>query len=360
MREQNRERLISHVSALLSECGAPGAAIAIIRDGRTALTAAVGYRDLARTQPLEGDARFYIYSVTKTLIATIVLRLAERGVLALDDDARTWLPRLPVASVVTIRDLLRHTAHLPDYGGMPEYARDLRADPGRPWSDGEFLSRTLGDSWSATNGSGWTYSNIGYLILKLVIERAAGGSLREVVDAEIARPLGLEQTFVAETLADARVLAPGYSRYLSPEDPLKDVSRIYHPGWVSHGVGVSTAAELARALDAIISGRLLTSAMVAEMMTPTLVPGSHPFFRQAAYGLGVMIDTESPHGYAAGHGGGGPGYSIGAFSFENAGGARATTVALVNCDEGDVGKRIAFALADGIAGNERGTPESPG
>jgi hypothetical protein len=101
---------------------------------------------------------------------------------------------------------------------------------------------------------------------------------------------------------------------------------------------------LARLVDAILSGQVLSSASLARMLTPVRVPHEHALFREPSYGLGVMLDPRAPHGQLAGHGGGGPGYATGALSRTTAAGRRVTAVALANHDRGETGLRIAHAL----------------
>ncbi len=136
---------------------------------------------------------------------------------------------------------------------------------------------------------------------------------------------------------------------------MTDISRRYHPGWVSHGVVISTASELARIIDAIFDGRLVPPALLPEMLRPTRVPVEHPLFVEPSYGLGAMLDPGSPFGAVAGHGGGGPGYSAGALHFPNVGGRRVTTVALANSDRGDLGLSIAFGLAETVTTTPSGS-----
>jgi D-alanyl-D-alanine carboxypeptidase len=228
---------------------------------------------------------------------------------------------------------------------MPEYQADLRADPTLPWTDTEFLERTLARGMRFVPGAGWDYSNVGYLILRQLLQRVHAASFRDVLESTIFAPLGLRQTLVAESLADATILTPGWSSYLRADDELENIAPHYHPGWVSHGVVISTAAELATIVDALFAGRLLRPESLAAMKEPVILPFEHPLFRQPAYGLGLMIDTGSPHGLVAGHGGGGPGYSIGSLHFEHVNGSRVTSVALANRDAGDVGLRLAYELA---------------
>jgi D-alanyl-D-alanine carboxypeptidase len=193
-------------------------------------------------------------------------------------------------------------------------------------------------------GAGWAYSNIGYLIVKQLLERLHGASLRAVVERQLTTPMGLRATLIAESLDDALELTPGYSAFFSADERLQDITSRYHPDWVAHGVAISTAAELARLVDAILGGQLLSAGSLASMLTPVRVPHTHPLFRAPSYGLGVMLDPGAPHGQLAGHGGGGPGYATGALSATDAEGRRVTAVALVNHDRGETGLRIAHAL----------------
>ena len=142
---------------------------------------------------------------------------------------------------MTIRQLLGHTAGIPDYGGLPEYAAAVRATPETPWSGAEFLARTLPSGLRFAPGTSWAYSNIGFLLIRQLLERVTGEPLAALLDRALFAPLGLQRTTVAATLADAATLTPGWSTYLDPTGDLADVTPRYHPGWVSHGVVTATA-----------------------------------------------------------------------------------------------------------------------
>lgn len=344
-----RQQLIAVVQRALDEAATPGAAVVLLVDGRPTLQAGIGFRNADQTTVLAADAQFYIYSITKSLIAIATLQLVDRGEVALDDAVQAYLPDLPLDTPVTVRQLLSHSGGLPDYGGMKAYQEAVRQNPGQPWRPEQFLEYTLANGLVYAPGEGWGYSNVGYLMLKLLLERVAKRSLRQVLERQIFAPLKLRHTFVAETLQDAGDLTPGYSTFFSADDSLEDVTATYHPGWVAHGVVVSTARELAKVLAATFNGQLLSPALLKEMLTPVLVPVQHPLFRQPAYGLGVMIDPESAYGVVAGHGGGGPGYSTGALVFPDVAGRQVISVALANRDQPDLGLTIAFSLVGSFA-----------
>ncbi len=334
------ERLRSLADEVLADAGAPGAAVALMVDGRMAAQVAAGFRDLERRVPLAQDARFYIYSNTKTLIAALVLRLAEAGRLALEAPFQKYLPEIALETPVSVRRLLNHSGGIPDYGGLPAYYAAVRAHPGRPWSDAEFLAATLGQGLAYPPGAGWGYSNIGYLLLRRLAERISTQPLADALREALFAPLGLDGCFVARGLEDAALLTPASSAFFT-RGALEDVRQVYHPGWVSHGVVAATAPELARLLDGILGGALLSSGSRAAMLDALDVPVQHPLFRQPGYGLGLMVDRQSRFGLLAGHGGGGPGYSAGAFCLPHAGGHRVTAAALVNSDAGDAGQLLA-------------------
>ncbi len=339
-----RERIAS----ILVRNSIPGAAIAIVADGRSC-SFAIGSRDQdpEHPTPLDPDAIFPIYSITKTFIATAILRLAEMDRISLDGAVHDLLPELSLDPAITIRHVLRHTSGLPDYGGIPDYHHDLRKSPGTPWAPAQFLERTRSSGMRFIPGKGWSYSNTGYLLLKRVLERITGMPFPTALDRLVIAPAGLRRTRVTESLADVTDLTPGFSTQLNidPTDPFpRDISRRYHPGWVSHGLIASTAADVARFLDLLMRGQLLSAPMLAQMCEPVQAPVRHRFFAHPSYGLGLMIDPYPGNGSLLGHGGGGPGYSAAVLHGANADGQTLTVAALANRDREEVGLEIAWDI----------------
>jgi D-alanyl-D-alanine carboxypeptidase len=166
--------------------------------------------------------------------------------------------------------------------------------------------------------------------VKRILQDVSGGSYRELVAERIVRPLGLSRTFVAESIPDLELLAPGTSCALSADGSPRDVRAHYHPGWVSHGVVASTSSDIVRFIDALFRGQLLSRQSLEEMMTLVRVPtepdasaspARSPLRMTApSYGLGLMGDPASPWGMIVGHNGGGPCYSASAFHAVDLGG----------------------------------------
>ncbi|MEZ4675397.1 MAG: serine hydrolase domain-containing protein [Caldilineaceae bacterium] len=282
-------------------------------------------------QPIEPC--FLAYSITKTFTAALVLRLQEKGLLTIDAPLAKWLPAVPQADVISLRQLLNHTAGIPDYGSLPAYHAAVRATPAQAWRFEQFTAVTFANGLAFAPGTGWAYSNPGYMLLKRVAEMVAEKPFATLLAEEITAPLGLARTFVPQEVADLAPLAPAPSKALSTTDERLDTRLHYHPGWVSHGVVASPPSEIARFYHALFGGQLLTAASLQEMTTLIRVPGEHRLWGEPSYGLGIMGDPASPVGLLWGHNGGGPGYSASAFHAPNLNG-RAVTVCVMSASEG--------------------------
>jgi D-alanyl-D-alanine carboxypeptidase len=343
-----QEQLKSIVGQSLTKSQTPGAAIAIHIDGQAFLETGVGYQDRDREVPISQDAQFYIYSITKSLIATASLYLVGEGLLELDAPVQSYLTSFPLDTSVTLRQLLSHTSGLPDYGGVPAYSETVKAHPSSPWSTEAFLNLAQTQGLQFTPGKGWGYSNIGYLLLKCILERATGLPIQKLLDQVIFSPLSLKKTFVPMTLNDVSQLTPGYSAFFSG-DELQDITHIYHPSWVAHSVVISTAPELAKIIDALFRGKILDSSLVEQMSYPNHNLGKYPLFENLGYGLGLFVDTESPYGKVTGHTGEGPGYSVAAFHFPRLTDSSTTIAVLINRDKHDYGLSLVYKMAHLIA-----------
>ena len=297
------------------------------------------------------EPAFLAYSITKTFTATLILKLCEEGRLSLEDRLVRWFPRVAHADRISLRQLLNHTAGTPDYGGLPEYHEGVRSSPSTPWSFERFAAETVEKGLLFEPGQGWRYSNPGYMLLKRIAEVVTGASYRELISERIVAPLGLQRTFVAESIDDLATLAPGTSCALSSDGAPRDVRAYYHPGWVSHGVVASTASELARFLDGLFRGKLLAQEFLTQMTELVVVPDPaedslepDPHRGEPSYGLGVMGDPTSPWGKVVGHNGGGPCYSASAFHAFDLGGASVCAMGAI--EEGFSAEGVVFDVLD--------------
>lgn len=259
------------------------------------------------------DQRGLVYSLTKTILAAAVLRMAARGVVELDGPAERWLPELAGRPTsVTVAQILAHRAGLPDYGGRSDYQSGV-AHGSAPWSDDEFLTRCGVDGPPV---GVFAYSNIGYLLIKRLLERAGDAPLDAVLRAEVFRPLGLTSATLAERRGDLGGLLFGPSLSV-PDAPVADR---YHPGWVAHGVAAMTAEDAARLIHGLSTPDHLPAPLFRRMRDglPVNAPMAGRPWVEPAYGLGLMVELDTLAGPSWGHTGGGPGLTAAVYHFPGA------------------------------------------
>jgi CubicO group peptidase (beta-lactamase class C family) len=186
----------ARVDALFADVarpGSPGCALAVFRDGRVAYERGYGAADLEHDVPITPASVFYVGSLSKQFTAFAVALAAADGKLSLDDDVRKWIPELPdYRARMTLRHLVHHTSGLRDYntlldiaGGRNDEAFDNHIVLG-------IVARQR--ALNFTPGDEYLYSNSGYVLLSLIVERATGTPLARFAKARIFEPLGMRDT----------------------------------------------------------------------------------------------------------------------------------------------------------------------
>lgn len=168
----------------------PGAALLVVRDGQPVVRKAYGLADPEARTPATPETNFRLASVSKQFTAAAILLLAQDGRLGLDDPLRRWLPSLPAAADrITLRHLLTHTSGLIDY-------EDLMApDATEQVLDADVLRLLEPENrLYFAPGSSWRYSNSGYALLALIVERASVQRYPDFLRTRIFEPLGMRRT----------------------------------------------------------------------------------------------------------------------------------------------------------------------
>jgi CubicO group peptidase (beta-lactamase class C family) len=237
------------------------------------------------------------WSFTKTVIAAAALALVRDKLLSLDKTIEN--------QPFTLRQLLRHEAGLPDYGQLPDYHIAVEQNQ-LPWPDEEMLARTNAGNLRYPPGSGWTYSNIGYLYVRRLIELEAGEEFEVALQRLVLRPLGLGHVRLARSREDLIEVEMGKAA-------------TYEPGWVYHGLLVGPLHEAALLLDRLMTGSLLPDDLLAAMLDSRCVGqaiAGRPWL-SPGYGLGIMAGKTERGAWVAGHTGGGPGSFIAVYRNNN-------------------------------------------
>ncbi len=268
------------------------------------------------------------WSYGKTVLASAALALVSQDRLQLDEPVR--------GRPFTLRQLLGHRAGLRCYGTQRAYHAAVAAGE-EPWSAEDMLRRIDVDALAYDPGHGWGYSNVGYLLVRDLIETAAGSPLGPALQHLAFTPLGISGVAVAREPADLDATAWG------------NVQR-YHPGWVYHGLLVGPLEAAALFLHRLLAGHLLAPDMLVAMREAHVVGGAiagRPW-TTAGYGLGVMIGQGEPPGEYIGHTGGGPGSTSAVYQRADPpanGSPRCTAAAFAPLDDPGVVEARAMALA---------------
>jgi CubicO group peptidase (beta-lactamase class C family) len=173
----------------------PGASLLVIRDGVPLVQRGYGFADLEHRVAASPQTDYRLASVSKQFTATAILLLAQDGKLSLDDRARRWLPSLPAAAgAITLRQLLSHQ------GGLIDYEDIMAADTRVPLRDKDVLALLAKtDHLYFAPGTSYRYSNGGYAMLALIVERASGMPFQDFLRQRIFLPLGMTSTLAYVT-----------------------------------------------------------------------------------------------------------------------------------------------------------------
>ncbi|GIH98184.1 serine hydrolase domain-containing protein [Planobispora takensis] len=320
-----------------------------VHDERGEWVGGAGAAELGGTAEPPADGHIRIGSNTKTFIATLVLQLVAEGRIGLDTPVDDCLPEFGLDRRITVRMLLQHTSgvfnHTGDYypdfvAGVVWSGKEWVEDRFRTYRPGELVRLALSKPARFEPGTEWSYSNTNYVLARLLIEKVTGRTCAEEMQRLILGPLGLSGTVVPGTEPDLpEPHAHAYYRY---EDDGRhetvDVTR-QNPSWISSGGDmISTTRDLHTFISALVGGRLLPDALLAEMLTP------HPTgIPNMGYGLGVFVVTTDDGGTVISHNGGISGHA--ALMYSTPDGGTTLTATLNYVDDAELSLGAAFQQA---------------
>ncbi|MCL7364875.1 serine hydrolase domain-containing protein [Streptomyces ardesiacus] len=270
-------------------------------------TESAGRADLRTGRPMTATDRLRVGSVTKTFTAALVLQLVAEHRLSLDEPVGRRLPGLldgygDDGRPVTVRQLLQHTSGLPDYLDAPEWEHPERLRY-RHFEPRDLVGRAL-ELPRPPQGT-WHYATTNYLVLGLLVREVTGRSAEAEIDRRFLKPLGLHDTYWPGD--GTRVRGPHSRSYFAGADG----GRVDGTGWnmTFAGVGgalVSSPGDLTRFATALLDGRLLPAAQLAEMRR-TVAADPDRLWPGGRYGLGLISTPLTCGGAWWGHAGTVPG-----------------------------------------------------
>lgn len=264
-----------------------------------------------------------IGSVTKTYVAAVILSLAQKGTLSLDDKLSKHVSDVPGGDVISVRQLLNHTSGLFNYTEDPKFIGEVLA--GKKTTPRAIVDGATKHSPYFAPGNGWHYSNTNFVLLGMIAEKVSGAKIGALVRTHVLEKSGLKGTFFDGEEPLGAELAKG--RGAGGED----VTNIADPSWAwAAGAMTATPGDVLTWIEKLGSGTFHEPAMQKELLTTVKTDAS-----AVGYGLGIMVFNGSitaGAGQGIGHGGDIMGYHTQAFYFPQ---KKTTIVAIVDSDAED-------------------------
>jgi CubicO group peptidase (beta-lactamase class C family) len=267
--------------------------LTIAKDGNVLYTRAIGYGQIngAEKKPLTAANRFRIASITKMFTAAMILLLVEEGKLKLTDTLDKFFPQIPNARKITIVQILSHRS------GIPNVRRDQNSQGNvntTPITKDEMLALIVKATPDFEPDSKQSYSNSGYFLLGLIIEKLTGKSYEEALKERITSKIGLKDTYTATGNID--VNKNESLTYIHFGGDWRQVRETHPSILFGGGQIVSTPNDLAKFIQALFDGKIVSKESLDQMKT-----------MRDGEGLGM-----EPHTFAGkafyGHAGGGDNY----------------------------------------------------
>jgi D-alanyl-D-alanine carboxypeptidase len=297
------EALIARIDALaaraLDQPGGAGFSVAVARGSTVILDKGYGKADLEHEVPATNATLFRIASVTKQYTAAAIMKLVEGGMLALDDDITKFIEYPTHGKTITVRHLLTHTSGIKNYTELPDANDDLTVVADLPPE--KVLDGVRNLPLDFEPGSKRVYSNTGYHLLGMIIEKVSGRTYAEFLKMEFLEPLNLARTRYDVGSEVVRGRARGYT--------LHD-GRLANAAFANMSVPYAAGSLMASAGDlvawqiALVSGNVVSSDSYGQMITPaSLTDGS-----LTDYGFGLRLGSLDGHPRIM-HGGGITGFN---------------------------------------------------
>lgn len=259
----------------------PGLALAVCYQGRILKEKGYGVAEVQHQSPVTPETVFELASITKQFTASAIMLLVQEGKVELDEDIHTYLPDAPEHwRGITVRHLLTHTSGLPDMAhGFSGFDDPSFGPIGIDISAEKAYRAAKTDTLISTPGEQYTYSDVGYFLLGLIVQEAGGMPYREFMQTRIFDPVGMTDTYIL----DQAVIHPQEARgYTLQDGELVNIRRVWNYEVPSHYGIFSTVGDLARWDSVLYTEQVLTDESKAQMWSPMKLTSGRPY----PYGFG--------------------------------------------------------------------------
>ena len=279
---QNEDAVDRFVKDQMQQQHIPGLALLVAKNGKTVRAEGYGFANVELQVPVKPDTIFQSGSVGKQFTATAVMMLVEEGKIHLDDPISNYLKDGPAAwNRVTVRELLSHT------GGFTDYPKDF--DMRKDYTEADLLKIVSAIPLAYEPGTSWSYSNIGYLTLGILIHQVTGQFYGDFLQERIFRPLGMKTTRIINEAAIIPNRAAGYELV---KGELKNQE------WVSPTLNTTadgslyfSVLDLAKWDAALYTEKLLKRSSLEQMWTVAKLKNGQE--NSGHYGFAWFVDNKN-------------------------------------------------------------------
>ena len=313
---QNTQELSSKLQTELERVKAshktPGVTFSVVLPNNEVIAIASGMADLEKNIPMTPEHKMLGGSTGKVFYSVVIMQLVEEGKIDLDEPVATylgsfdWYNRLPNASTLTMRALMRHESGIPRYVFKEAFQKDVLKDADKVWKPEELLAYVFDDEPLFAVGEDFAYSDTNYIIACMVVEKVAGRSLYKEVEKRVTKKAGLKYV-EAQNKRKYKGMAQGYNgeEEFFPGTAIMDDGRSRYNWqfeWAGGGM-VITSQDLAVLAKKIYEGQMFSSTLLEN----EYLKGRSAKQLGGEWGLGVHL-ANTPVGKMYGHSGFMPGY----------------------------------------------------
>lgn len=265
--------------------------VLVMQNGKLIYKKAFGMADREWNVPNTLNTKFRIGSVTKQFTAACILQLEEQGKLSVEDKLNKYIPDYPKGDSITVHMLLNHTSGITNYTNLPEFWPKAAL----PLSTDSMIALFKNKPLDFSPGAKWNYSNSGFFLLGVIVEKASGKNFSEYLLENVIKKAGLKNTAVDRLDSVLAFRAKGYSK--NEQGVWQHAMYISMEGPYSAGAMYSTVDDLYGWAKALTNNKIISEASLKKMTTPYL----------NNYGYGIGIDSLKTHRRIS-HSGGIPGF----------------------------------------------------
>jgi CubicO group peptidase (beta-lactamase class C family) len=290
---------IEAIFTSLKSSNAPGVAVLVIHNGKPVFRRGYGVTDLRTLHRIDAETNFRLASFTKQFTAAAIMLLAHDGKLHYDDHLTDFFPEFPAyGKSIIVRNLLNHTSGLPDYEDLLMKQYPNTPEEQIPHIHDAAVLKLLEQQTSGkfAPGSKWEYSNSGYAVLAMIVEKVSGKSFAQFLQDKIFTPLKMRNTLAYEKgKNDVPHRAYGHSK---DDGAWRETDQSPTSAVLGDGGIYSSLDDLAKWDRALREHTLLSEEEMRPALTavqPTDGPSKFPESKPVSYGFGWFLDPYQGH-----------------------------------------------------------------